>query len=391
MTKVARAGRRLSAVALLVPGTLVLTGAAAPVAAPASSAARYCTDADGVTVVVDLQELGGGVVVRCAAGAGAGQSGLDALTAAGFSYDMPSRSPGLVCRIAGRPSGTEQIPVDGDDGYVERCDNVPPTAAYWSYWYATDGGRWTYSSAGPANRDTIAGGFEGWSFSLNHSQSAAPPPRLAARNPHAPYDDGASGQPGGSGGSGGGGGGTGTGTGTGTGGSGGDGGSGGPSAGGGGGDGGGGGTEPGTSGDPATNGPATGDPPVSGPDDGASAGPEGGQVGDGSGGGPGQDGGGGASAQSAGAGSAAGNDDGTGQSRTGPDKDRASTGAPGAEPDAPGPDTDLVVTGDVPTEPRAEAAAPPASTLLGAAVLAGLGLVGAALAWRRRSRGASGS
>ena len=47
-----------------VVGTLAI---AAP--AQASGTSGYCPNADGVTVVVDFQDLGGGVVIRCAPGA----------------------------------------------------------------------------------------------------------------------------------------------------------------------------------------------------------------------------------------------------------------------------------------------------------------------------------
>ena len=164
--------------------------------APEASAAPggYCADDKGVTVVVDLGDLDpdASVVVRCADNA-AGDSGLDALSAAGLTFTMPARFPGMICRLGGagaqRPAPGEVLPVDGDTDYVEACVNAPPTRAYWSYWYADEGGRWTYSSAGPSSRTVIAGGFEGWSFSLNRSASAAPPPRVSPDNPNAPYEE----------------------------------------------------------------------------------------------------------------------------------------------------------------------------------------------------------
>lgn len=163
--------------------------------APDASAAPgdYCADDRGVTVVVDLGDLdpNAGVVVRCAEDA-AGVSGLEALTAAGLTFTMPARFPGMICRLGGagaqRPAPGEVLPVQGDPDYVETCVNAPLTRAYWSYWYADEGGRWTYSSTGPSSRTVIAGGFEGWSYSLNRSASAAPPPRVSPDNPNAPYE-----------------------------------------------------------------------------------------------------------------------------------------------------------------------------------------------------------
>jgi hypothetical protein len=148
----------------------------------------YCPDKTGVTVVVDFNELGGGIVVRCAPGPiGSGYTGLDALQDAGFQPEG-TRNWGLqfICRIAGKPAPDQKLPIKGDPNYREACINTPPAEAFWSYWYAPNGGTWTLSSEGPTSRDAIAGGFEGWSFSLNHSQDTAPPPGIAPKRPHQP-------------------------------------------------------------------------------------------------------------------------------------------------------------------------------------------------------------
>ena len=200
MTLRRAAGSAVAAAVLAAPAVLGLLpgteGALSGGRAAAVGGPQFCTEGDAVTVVVDLRGLDpdAPVLVRCAEGpAGSGHSGFDALADAGLSYVMPDRQPGVVCRLATstglRPAPGEEIPVRGDD-YVERCVSTPPAAAYWSYWHAPQGGRWQYSSSGPGNRSTIPGGFEGWSFSLNRSPSAAPPPRVAPDNPNAPYDGG---------------------------------------------------------------------------------------------------------------------------------------------------------------------------------------------------------
>lgn len=164
--------RRLLAVAALLPGS-VATVAAAPVVA--AGTAGECRSAEGVTVVVDMTDLGGSVIVRCA-GSG-GLSGLEALTEAGFSPTGTQRQGlAFVCRINGRPAADEELAVEGDPSYQEQCVDTPPANAYWSYWYATDGGDWKYSSTGPSSRTAIPGGYEGWRFSLNDSDAGAPAP-----------------------------------------------------------------------------------------------------------------------------------------------------------------------------------------------------------------------
>jgi hypothetical protein len=166
--------------------TLVVVAAAAlaalgPAAARPAYAADagkpgYCTDDVGVTVVVDFSALGGDVVVRCATGPGGhGFTGLDALDGAGFSVAGTQRwGMQFVCRIQGRPSAREDLAIPGDDSYHESCADTPPETAYWSYWYASNGGAWKYTSVAAASHSTVEGGFEGWSFHLG-SGSAHPP------------------------------------------------------------------------------------------------------------------------------------------------------------------------------------------------------------------------
>jgi hypothetical protein len=189
----------------LVGAALLVAAASAAVAVPAhgetTGASRttlagpmsqgtpgYCKTKKGVTVVVDFNELGGGIVVRCAPGpVGSGYTGLDALQDAGFTPEGTKRwGLQFVCRIAGKPAPDQKLPIKGDPNYREACVDTPPAEAFWSYWYAPNGGTWTLSAEGPVNRDAIPGGFEGWSFSLNHSQQTAPPPGVAPKRPHEP-------------------------------------------------------------------------------------------------------------------------------------------------------------------------------------------------------------
>lgn len=199
---------RRAAIAAL---TLLVAGIVTP--APGSSAADvspdappqqnsdlgyegYCLDNHGVTVIVDFQELGawrghdGSDLVRCAPGPGGGKNfsgnGLEALDAAGVDMTGTARwGTSFVCRLDGRPAADETIPRTGDPTYREDCGDTPPANAYWSYWYAENGGSWTYSALGLENRQALPGGFEGWSFSLNRTPTTNPPPDLAATRPPA--------------------------------------------------------------------------------------------------------------------------------------------------------------------------------------------------------------
>ena len=158
---VARVLRRL-VIAALVFGA-ALTGWTVDDAGAWSNGA--CLTSSGVTVVIDFQELGGGVHIRCAPGAVG--SGLEALRQAGIDFQTAVRFPGFVCKIAGRP---------GNDP----CVNTSPASAFWSYWIATRGGQWCYSNWGAGNRTPPQGSVEGWSFSLDKTGSSSPPPRTQA-------------------------------------------------------------------------------------------------------------------------------------------------------------------------------------------------------------------
>ncbi len=145
--------------------------------------AGHCTDDTGVTVVVDFGKLGGTPIVRCNS-QGTRGTGLDALKGAGFQVSGVQRwGESFICRIENRPSATEKLPLQGDEGYRETCIDTPPATGYWSYWHAGNNCAWEYSQWGVKNRDFVSGGYEGWSFSLNASSDDNPQPRVAPVRP----------------------------------------------------------------------------------------------------------------------------------------------------------------------------------------------------------------
>jgi hypothetical protein len=155
---------------------LVVTAGAGFVPAPAQAAgtAGYCPDGNGVTVVVDFHELGGGVVIRCAPGDQA--TGVSALRNAGFSMAGTVRwGDGFVCRIEGKPAVAS-----------DPCVDTPPPTAYWSYWHAPNGGSWSFSDRGVANRKPPPGSFDGWSWSKNKTEATSPRPNATPTRPAAP-------------------------------------------------------------------------------------------------------------------------------------------------------------------------------------------------------------
>ncbi|MHB1138555.1 MAG: hypothetical protein ACYC2O_06315 [Microthrixaceae bacterium] len=145
--------------------TLAFVTATLGLAAPPAGAWSdgVCTDASGITVVIDFQELGGGVHVRCASGPAA--TGFDALSRAGIDYQTTVKFPGFLCRIAGLPTN-------------DPCQTTSPATAYWSYWLASRGGEWCYSNWGAGSRTPPPGSVEAWSFSLGRDGSTSPSPRV---------------------------------------------------------------------------------------------------------------------------------------------------------------------------------------------------------------------
>ncbi len=175
--------RGAAVVVALLLALIGAVGAATP--AEAAGYDGYCRDANGVTVVVDFQALGGGIVIRCAPTASGG-TGLSALQDAGVGYEGVRRwGDAFICRMYGRPAAGDDLGVTGRPGYREQCIDTPPPSAYWGYWYAADGGSWQYSQYGVKNRRVVAGGFEGWSFSLNATTGSGPSPRVTPSRPAA--------------------------------------------------------------------------------------------------------------------------------------------------------------------------------------------------------------
>ena len=130
-TTVRRLAAALAASALAGLGLLAVPRPAA--------AAEPC-----VGVVVDARLLGAGVSTGCAKGDP--DSGLEALTKAGYGYAFIPRQPGQVCQIDGAPA----------------CSDTS-TDTYWSYWWRAKGStRWVYATEGAATHDPAPGATEAW-------------------------------------------------------------------------------------------------------------------------------------------------------------------------------------------------------------------------------------
>ncbi len=158
-----RIGVRLAAACLLA--------AAAGVVPASSASAATCSSADGVSVVVDFHELGGGVRSECVVNGG-GDYASSLFKTAGFSLTPVQGQAGFVCRVNGAPSN-------------DPCNNTPPADAYWGLWWS-DGtsGEWTYALRGVSSQRVPDGGYV--AFSWNGSAARSYPGVSPTAHPAAP-------------------------------------------------------------------------------------------------------------------------------------------------------------------------------------------------------------
>lgn len=184
-----RTSRFVAAVLVTAAAGLVGAAGGAPARADASCASV------GVTVVVDFNQLGGGVPTVCVSD-GAGELASTLFETAGQPLTQPTRQPGFVCRVAGKPA---------DDP----CVNTPPDTAYWGLWWSDGepGSAWTYSTKGAYSLKGLAGGFVAlaWdevegserpsaSASRPSAPTATPTPTPAPEATPAPSSGGSGGQ-----------------------------------------------------------------------------------------------------------------------------------------------------------------------------------------------------
>jgi len=165
---------------IIVALLIVVTGGLAG-CSPQTTTARghdgYCasTDQNSVTVVIDFADLGPEPRIGCAYDLPSHATGMDALAALGITVTEVANTPMFICRIDGRPSPDQIIPIPGNDSYTETCVNTPPTQAYWTYWSASEGGQWTYSITGYTAHEVVLGGYEGYRFDHNQAPAQTPP------------------------------------------------------------------------------------------------------------------------------------------------------------------------------------------------------------------------
>lgn len=165
--------RLLAALVAVLLGTA--TGAVV-LAAPAQAAA--CAKGDGVTVVVDYHQLGGGASTTCVPGGG--RKATSAFDAAGVSLRYAARQQGFVCQVNAKPANAG-------------CVQASPSDAYWSLWVSSGNGSWSYATAGVGGVSVPKGGWVAWSWQGQSGKAqpgvspvgkaaAAPAPKPSSRS-----------------------------------------------------------------------------------------------------------------------------------------------------------------------------------------------------------------
>lgn len=155
-----RIGIRMLAAVALIGGTVAFSGLAD--SAPAVAHDTVCT---GVTVVVDLTDIGGELKVACAEGDQA--TGRDALLAAGFT--ATDAQSGFICAINDLPNPCPET-FDGN---------------FWSYWNATPTGEWTSYEVGADSSAPAQGSIEGWRYNDGSTPPGIAPNSVSEQLPAA--------------------------------------------------------------------------------------------------------------------------------------------------------------------------------------------------------------
>jgi len=145
------------------------------VASAPSASAATCSSTSGVGVVVDFDELGGGVRSSCVAGGG-GQLASQLFPSAGHPLTYAQRQPGFVCRVNAVPAS-------------DPCVNTSPDDAYWSLWVSDGdpGSAWRYAGAGATSLRVSDGQLVAFHWNQGDGRQA---PGASAQRPAPPSSSG---------------------------------------------------------------------------------------------------------------------------------------------------------------------------------------------------------
>lgn len=154
--------------ALIAASTLILAGC---------SADREFADdgsCDGVEVVLNYSKLAP-KTRQCIAIDGNGETAKNILASAGIAIEgTRSYGDAVVCRVNEVPSDSEPLEIEGEEAYLETCEDMPAAFAYWGLWVKEDqNSEWAYAMEGIGTLPMKKGQSLGLAFSIS---GAAPTP-----------------------------------------------------------------------------------------------------------------------------------------------------------------------------------------------------------------------
>ena len=122
---------------------------------------------DGVVVEVNFAGQGE-QITSCVSINGTSEVAKDLLGQAGVSIEgTKAYGDAVVCRVNGVPSATKELLVEGEEPYIESCNEFPPAFAYWALWVKeSDDAQWDYATEGVASLQLSKGQSIGLALTL---------------------------------------------------------------------------------------------------------------------------------------------------------------------------------------------------------------------------------
>lgn len=122
---------------------------------------------DGVEVVINYSGQAENSR-QCIGIEGSSEVAKNILASAGIAVEgTKSYGDAVVCRVNDVPSSTEELIVEGEDPYLEACEDMPAAFAYWALWVKEDSqSDWGYAMEGIGSLQMTKGQSLGLAFSL---------------------------------------------------------------------------------------------------------------------------------------------------------------------------------------------------------------------------------
>jgi len=150
-----------SSYALLFAAILTLTGC--------SNTTEFASDGscDGVAVVINFSGEAENLE-RCVVLNGNSETAKNVLASAGISVEgTKAFGDAVVCRVNNVPSKDSELLVEGEEPYLETCEDMPAAFAYWGLWVKeSPQADWGYAMEGISSLQLTKGQAVGLAFSI---------------------------------------------------------------------------------------------------------------------------------------------------------------------------------------------------------------------------------